>query len=223
VVDGNVARVVSRLFAITGPVNETSGKMKIEQVLGHLIDKSNPGTFNQAMMEFGALFCTPKNLSCESCPLLSKCAGYAKGLVDTLPQKSNKVKVVQRFFNYFLISFYVNGQRCVYLHKRDKKDIWQGLYDFPMIETDGAATIDELQQTDEWNVLFNKSKQHFVSVSKNYNHQLTHRLIIARFYRVEIRHELNQKGNAYLLVNENDIQKYPLPRLIDKYLKDEDL
>ncbi len=221
VVDGNVARVISRLFAITDPVNETSGKRKIEKVLDSLIDKPNPGGFNQAVMEFGALLCTPKNPSCESCPLSLKCIGYSKGLVDSLPQKSKKVGVKQRFFNYFLISVYTNGRRFVYLHKRDKKDIWQGLYDFPLIETAKPMSIDDLVHTHEWNTLYNRSKPHFASESKNYIHQLTHRQIVARFYKVEVQHELFEKRNTYLLVDENDIQKYPLPRLIDRYLEDE--
>ncbi len=221
VVDGNVARVISRLYAITDPVNETSVKRNIEKLLDSLIDKSNPGTFNQAVMEFGALFCTPKSPSCESCPLSPKCMGYSKGLVDSLPQKSKKVGVKQRFFNYFLISFYTNGRRCVYVHKRDKKDIWQGLYDFPLIETVKPMSIDDLMHTHEWNTLFSRSNPHLASESKNYHHQLTHRQIVALFYKVEIQHEFFKKGNPYLLVDEIDIQKCPLPRLIDRYLKDE--
>lgn len=219
VVDGNVCRVISRLFAIADPVNEAIGKKKIEKVIGTLMDKSDPGTFNQAVMEFGALVCTPINPSCESCPLTSKCIGFTKGLVYQLPLKSKKVKVKQRFINYFLISLNSNGRRFVYLNKRGEKDIWQGLYDFPMIETDKPASIDDLVKTDDWRALFGDSNLHIIATSENYKHLLTHRQINARFYKVEIQHEINQKGNAFLLVDENDIQKYPLPRLIDRYLE----
>lgn len=219
VVDGNVARVISRLFAITDPVNEIIGKKKIEKVLESLIDKSKPGTFNQAVMEFGALFCTPKNPSCQSCPLSSKCAGFAKGLVKMLPQKSVKVKVKQRFFNYLHISYSINGVPFVYLNKRGEKDIWQGLYDFPMIETNNLMSIDELVRSDDWQALFGDANPHIVASSRSYKHQLTHRQIIAQFYKVEIQNLLVQNEKEYLLVDESDVNKYPLPRLIDRYLE----
>jgi len=220
VLDGNVARVISRLFAINDPVNETLGKDKIEKILSGLIDNSDPGTFNQAMMEFGALHCTPKNPSCETCPLISKCKGFENGLVNTLPIKLKKVKVKQRFFNYFLINLYSNGKHLVYLHKRTGKDIWQGLYDFPMIETAESLSTDKLLQSSDWSRLFNGIEPHIVSVSDDHKHQLTHRQIIARFYEIEITHKLKSAGDNFLLVNDHDIHNYPLPRLIDRYLEE---
>jgi len=219
VLDGNVARVISRLFGISDPVNESIGKNKIEKILSSLIDKSDPGTFNQAVMEFGALHCTPKNPSCENCPLLSKCEAHVNGLVKSLPYKSKKVKVTQRFFNYFLIKLYKKGQHQIYLHKRTGKDIWLGLYDFPMIETDEFMSTDKLMQTREWNTLFAGNQPHLVSASENYKHQLTHRQIIACFYEMEIQHELKSNANDFILVPEKDVHKYPLPRLIDRYLE----
>jgi A/G-specific adenine glycosylase len=221
VVDGNVSRVISRLFAINEPVNESVGKKKIDKVLKSLMDKSRPGIFNQALMEFGALFCKPKNPSCHSCPLSSKCMGFENGLVNRLPVKSKKVKVKQRFFNYFIIRFRKDDRYFVYLNKRGEKDIWQGLYDFPLIETNRSVAIDDLVKTENWKVLFGDSEPTLISVSDNYKHQLTHRQIIATFYVVEIMHELNQKGRDFILVYEYDIHNYPLPRLIDRYLAEE--
>jgi A/G-specific adenine glycosylase len=220
VLDGNVARVISRVFGVIDPVNESIGKNKIEKILSSLIDKSIPGTFNQAIMEFGALHCIPKNPSCQSCPLLSICEAHSKRLVDALPRKSKKVKVTIRFFNYFIIKLKRNGQQLVYLHKRTGKDIWQGLYDFPLIETTESLSTDKLIESSDWNRLFKGIKTHLVSVSEEYKHQLTHRQIKARFYTVEIQHELNSNVDEFILVSENDIHKYPLPRLIDKYMEE---
>jgi A/G-specific adenine glycosylase len=219
VLDGNVARVISRLFAITEPVNQTSGKNKIENILSSLIDITNPGTFNQAMMEFGALHCTPKNPRCVSCPLASICDAHAKGLIGSLPFKSKRVKVKKRFFNYFFIKLQKSGQHHIYLHKRTGKDIWQGLYDFPMIESTDSFSVDKLIQTKDWDSLFERNNPHIVSVSQNFKHQLTHRQIIARFYEMEITSELKGTDDKYIVVHEENIHKYPLPRLIDRYLE----
>jgi len=220
VVDGNVLRVISRLFAITDPVNETAGKTRIEEVLTTLIDKSNPGTFNQAVMEFGALFCKPKNPSCKSCPLQANCQAWSIGLVSKLPHKSNQVKQKKRYFNYFLINFYREDQRLIYFHKRKAKDIWQGLYDFPLIESAKLFSAKDVLQTESWKNLFMETLPVISSSSRSYIHQLTHRQINARFFVIDVEREIILEDNDFILVDENDIQKLPLPRLIDKYLKD---
>ncbi|MBL4704506.1 MAG: A/G-specific adenine glycosylase, partial [Flavobacteriales bacterium] len=130
VVDGNVYRVLSRYFGIETPIDSGKGKKEFKQLANQLICTENPSTFNQGIMEFGALQCKPKSPDCSQCPFQSSCVAYAKDKVGLLPIKEKKLKQRNRFFDYFL---FLDNQQTI-LQQRTQKDIWQQLYEFPMIE-----------------------------------------------------------------------------------------
>ena len=131
VIDGNVYRVLSRIFGVENPIDSTEGKKVFKKLAAELINTKNPDTYNQAIMEFGALQCTPKKPKCEDCPFLLECFAYKNELIAELPKKENKIKQRNRYFNYLVI---INDD-AFYLNERKEKDIWQGLFDFPVFET----------------------------------------------------------------------------------------
>ena len=132
VVDGNVYRVLSRWMGIDTPIDSTTGKKLFAQLAQELMDKSRPALYNQAIMDFGALQCTPASPDCLSCPLADTCLALANRSVDTLPVKQHKTKVTNRFFNYI----YVRTGGCTFIRKRTENDIWKNLYEPLLIETD---------------------------------------------------------------------------------------
>ena len=131
VVDGNVYRVLSRLFAIDTPIDSTEGKKQFATLADNLLDRMRPGMHNQALMEFGALCCTPAQPLCQSCPLSHLCDANKLNMQVDFPVKSKKVNVRKRFFHYFNIKY----KEYIYLNKRVDNDIWKNMYEFPLIET----------------------------------------------------------------------------------------
>lgn len=143
VVDGNVFRVLSRLFAVDTPIDTPRGKKAFTELAGLVMDPRYAGQHNQAIMELGALQCVPQNPDCEACPLKERCAAYGTGDVQTYPVKQKKTKTRDRYFHYLYIIY--KGK--TWLARRKGKDIWEGLYEFPLIETDKAMDFAELQTT----------------------------------------------------------------------------
>lgn len=205
VVDGNVFRVLSRYFGIKTPIDSTEGKKQFTQKAQALLDKKNPGTFNQAVMEFGALQCVPQNPDCEKCVLKKSCKAFRENLVHLLPVKSQKTKIRTRYFNYLV--FQEKGR--ILLRKRTGNDIWKNLYDFPMIETKKAVTKNELEKL---------ALVHVMNAPKPHKHMLSHQLILARFWKIKDLKSNNHipKDNSFY-INENQLNKYAFPRLIERY------
>ena len=135
VVDGNVYRVLSRLFDLAEPIDATAGKRAFACLAQSQLDAAHPGRYNQAIMDFGAIQCTPASPRCEACPLSESCLALAAGTVADRPVKRGKTRVRDRWFNYLHVA---SGDR-VLLHRREGRDIWQGLYEFPLIETDAPV------------------------------------------------------------------------------------
>ena len=203
VVDGNVFRVLSRYFGISAPIDSTGGKKRFTRRANQLLDKKDPGTFNQAIMEFGALQCVPQNPDCGRCPLKKECRALAKGLAAELPVKSQKVKVRTRHFNYFIIR--KNGKTLV--RKRMENDIWKNLYDFPLIETN--------------KVMKKPGRTAVISVSRSFKHVLSHQLILARFWEVKKGASLpKDKMRNCTYMFDNQLNKLAFPRLIEKYFEE---
>ena len=142
VLDGNVARVVSRMFGVITPIDTAAGKAELMRVLSRNIDKKNPAEFNQAMMEFGSICCKPRNPLCVStslndrCPFQKNCYAHKHDVIETLPIKKNKIAVKPRRLDYLVCV----EDDCVWVKKRTGRDIWQGLYDFPEVGTSTAST-----------------------------------------------------------------------------------
>lgn len=215
VVDGNVFRVLSRLFAVDTPIDTTGGKKQFTELAAMVMNPAKAGIHNQAIMEFGALQCVPQNPDCEACPLKERCAAYASGSVQRYPVKQNKTKTRPRYFNYLYIIY--NGK--TWLSRRGKKDIWEGLYEFPLIETEKPMDFAGLQQTEEFRHLFDGAGKLNVSIDiPEIKHVLSHQILHAAFYRIEIEH-VSEALHSYLSVPLEDIERYAVPRLVHIYLE----
>lgn len=215
VVDGNVYRVLSRLFDIDTPININEGQTVFAQLADELLNREQPGLHNQAMMEFGALHCTPKNPNCLHCPLQAQCLAFERQTVMLRPLKLAKLKVTMRYFNYLVIRI----EDKTYLHKRNDNDIWKNLYDFPCIESENPMTVEEVINSEEFVQLIENKPFTLVKSSPTFTHKLTHRTILAQFIEIKLEEELlHIETKDLFLTPERDLENYPIPRLIDLYL-----
>ena len=208
VLDGNVYRVLARLFDIGIPIDTTAGKRTFAELAQLQLDTSRPGLYNQAIMDFGALQCTPAQPRCGDCPLAGRCLALAAGTVGVRPVKQGRAKVRDRWFNYLHVT--CGGQTL--LHRRGGGDIWQGLYEFPLIETDKAADFAELAATAAFRE-FGNGRWHLRRSVTMPGHQLSHQLLHAVFHRIEC-----DAMPAFPSVETAALGGYALPRLIDRYL-----
>lgn len=212
VVDGNVFRVLSRVFGIDKDISDPKTKKFFFSLGNELISKEHPDEFNQAIMEFGAKHCLPKNPLCSECIFKKQCIANVQDLQGVLPLKSKKQKIRKRYFYYFVIR---KGKR-VMMRKRDGKDIWQGLFDFYLIESSKPKSIDKLLSNNK-----SLNKIEVGEVSKIYKHVLSHQHLFARFVSVNqitLSSEALKDFNYYSV---GEIKKLPKPVLILHYLKDE--
>jgi len=206
VVDGNVYRVLSRVFDINTPIDSTQGIKQFQQLADQLIPDHNPSEFNQAMMEFGAIHCTPANPKCNICPFENNCLALKHNTIANRPIKSKKTAVRKRYFYY---SIYETELEIV-LQKREQKDIWQHLFEFPLLETDNSYSESQLIEH-----FRTRNYPEIQNISTEYKHILSHQHIFARFIHFnEI--PIEYQKSAILKSNFED---YPLPRLIDRYLQ----
>lgn len=217
VLDGNVARVISRLYAIDAPVDTTSGKIQITDLASNLLYSHHPGTFNQALMELGALVCTPKSPGCSTCPLSFGCEALKRNQTESFPVKTPKKSPTIRYMNYLVISFMKNNEEFVLMRNRTGNDIWKNLYDFPCIETENDAETDQVLKICESKEMFGKKPYIVKNVSDEYIHILSHRKLLAKFIRIEIR-GVPGKTDGLIDIRKDKIAELPVPRLIDRYL-----
>ncbi len=214
VMDGNVLRFISRLYGISESIDLPPTKKKIMDIVLGLIDHQNPGDFNQAMMEFGAMVCTPSNPGCRQCVFQNECKAYLDNTVGEIPFRRVKAAIRHRFFHYLVLTVIDDKKEFVYLSKRRGSDIWKNLYDFPCIER--IAGLDKQPLiVQEFQAIMPLAEAVFRDASVEYTHLLTHQRLHIRFYRFhsDCRIEL-----PYELVALRDLHKYPVPRVIDRYL-----
>ena len=216
VVDGNVYRVLSRLFAIDTPIDTTAGKKRFAKLADELLDKSRPGKHNQAVMEFGALCCTPAQPLCQSCPLQHLCEAKQLNMQFEFPVKSKKVKVRNRYFHYFDIKH----KGYTYLNKRVKDDIWKNMYEFPLIETSKDEELSDLMSKDSLKAIFKDAEIVVHSVSNRIRHILSHQHIYAKFYVIEVVKSDLFLADPFIRIKQSDVSLYPISRLIHRYLED---
>lgn len=215
VLDGNVFRVLARLFDLETPVDTTAGRRAFAELAQSLLDKEQPGLYNQAIMDFGALQCTPAQPRCDDCPLAKSCLALAAGTVGMRPVKRGKTKVRDRWLNYLHVT---SGERTL-LCRREANDIWQGLYEFPLIETPRPVDFRELcgmELFSDWLGGAPWQLVHSVSMPK---HQLSHQSLHAVFHRIKTP-ALTPKAEARA-VPTAALGDYAVPRLIDRYLERE--
>jgi A/G-specific adenine glycosylase len=211
VVDGNVYRVIARYFGITEPINSTKGKKTFQETANDLLNKKNPGLHNQAMMEFGAMLCKPKNPACNSCPVSASCYAFLNNATAVLPVKLKKGKIRARFFNYFLFADDDN----ILMNKRTEKDIWANMYDFPLIETDSLLSVNDLLVLPQSVDLFGPSIK-ITSVSPVKKHVLTHQRLYVRFIILQQRPVKIIKGWDFIKVEK--LKNLAVPKVIFIFL-----
>ena len=212
-IDGNVYRVLARFFGIYSPVNQAKSKPDFYKVAKELLDTKNPGRHNQAMIELGALICLPKNAKCIECPISEACYAFQKRTVNELPVRQKKLNTVNRYFYYLVIRW----DKKYYIKQRKQNDIWALLYEFPLIETKKAIDLNELINSDKWKEVFQTKNPEIKKITKEYIHKLSHQTLHTWFIEIEADSPLPLKS---LLVSVIQLEKYPFPRLIDRYLKD---
>jgi len=214
VIDGNVYRVLGRLFAVDVPYDTGKGRKIYTELAYSLIDPKRAGLHNQAIMEFGALQCVPQKPDCGQCPLKNKCLGFASGTPQKFPVKQHIIKVRERYFNYFFILHEGN----TYLSRRTKKDIWEGLFEFPLIETAHSIDFEDICETTTFKNLFcDTGKTAFSLASNEVKHVLSHQVLHAKCYKVEIQTE-NYCLSQYIKIPLEKIDDYAVPRLIHRFL-----
>ena len=216
VVDGNVLRVIARFEGIREPVNTSAGKKKVKQILTTYIDPLQPGNFNQAIMELGALICKPKQPLCLQCPIMQNCKAYLDQLTNELPVLTKARPSTVRFFNYLVILSQQDQENYIWLRKRTGNDIWKNLYDFPLIETNSELSPEELKTNKQWKEITGLHEFVIDPVRETARHNLTHRELMVKFILMSSNDFYHQE---YLKVNINDFHKYPVPRLIENFLK----
>ena len=193
-VDGNVIRIVSRIFGICDDVTQPAVVKRITSICETQIDHKQPGVFNQAAMDFGALQCTPKNPKCDECPFQSNCYALNNNLTDILPIKKKKAEQKHRFFHY---TVYLTNNQTV-IEKRTGSDIWRNMYQFPLTETD----------SEEWpeNPVFSTREV------------LSHQIIHAAFYIKNVK-KLPKTTDCQVVIYFDNIEKYPMPKIMTLFLK----
>jgi A/G-specific adenine glycosylase len=217
VVDGNVFRVLSRIFGIDEPINSPQGKKIFTQLANELVDSKKPGEHNQAVMEFGALFCTPKNPSCPTCVFKSTCFAAIKGLQAVLPVKIKSKTSRKRYFYYIVIQ---KGDSLL-MKKRDQKDIWHGLYDFHLIEKTRPVAIKKLLEDEFFSKISSKSLA--IRITETHRHVLTHQIIITRFIVVKCTNAITINDKNLKLYSKKRISALPKPVLVSQFLAKEQL
>lgn len=221
VLDGNVFRVLSRFAGEAEPVDTTVGRKLFEQLAQSALDTSQPALYNQAIMDFGALCCTPQNPLCRQCPLSEHCKALEEGTVSQLPLKSKSIVKLERFFHYLLVEH--DGK--VLINRREGKDIWNGLYEFPLIEMDALSSdFAVLQAAPAWQEILQGHSFHLESVSPPFRQVLTHRYITAVFFELRLRQKIElPQGSQFLWTEREKLSKFAFPKIIDRYLKDNTL
>ncbi len=197
-VDGNVYRVLARHYGIDTPINTTRGKHLFQAMAQELLPVQEAGTFNQAMMDFGATWCTPRSPRCIDCPVADTCEALRTGRISQLPVKEKKLKIQERHLTYI----YIRHKGQVALRRRPAGDIWQGLWE-PLLVED--TPLPDLGCP-------------LTPLASSVKHVLTHRILMADFYLAEpqLRPTL---PTDYQWINEQDIHDYALPRLVEKLLE----
>lgn len=214
VVDGNVYRVLSRWMGIETPIDTAKGKKLFAELAQELLDKAHPAIYNQAIMDFGALQCTPHAPDCIPCPLLDSCVANAKKTVNKLPVKAHKTQTTNRFFHYI----YVNAGDYTYIHKRSSNDIWKSLYEIPLIESPeewtDAQLYDELLSR-RW--IATQDQHTFRTLRKKVKHVLSHQIIYANLYEVILPDDTNSFTD-FQRIRVEEMERYAVPRLVSQLI-----
>jgi A/G-specific adenine glycosylase len=211
VVDGNVYRVLSRVFGIKTPINSSEGKIQFQQLADELLIKKQAALYNQAIMEFGSQQCKPVNPNCNECVLQNKCFAYANKQIAELPVKLNKTKIKNRYLNYFFIE---DKNKNVYINQRAGNDIWKGLFELYLIETSKSENLNDLLKNKALQKLIGNDHK-IEKEPKKFKHVLSHQHLHAIFYVIKLKRSFAKKTTT---VPASILHELAWPRLIDKFL-----
>ncbi len=208
VVDGNVYRVLSRYFDIEVPINSTEGVKLFKALAQSLLPEGAPAAYNQAIMDFGAVLCTPSSPQCLTCPLMDSCMALRNGTVEQRPVKKKTLKVRERHLIYLYLR--CNGETAI--RRRGAGDIWQGLWEPVLVCDDDRCCLD--------NTVANHLLQQSILVKKDFKHVLTHRVLLTDFYLLKT-DERPPLPSDYRWIPEDTLDTFAKPRLIELLLADQ--
>jgi A/G-specific adenine glycosylase len=214
VLDGNVQRIIARYFGITTPIDTTAGKKLYQTLAQSLLHHDEPGIYNQAIMDFGAVICKPQNPLCIDCVQKKECEAFKQNVVTQLPVKQKAIIRKERWFYYFIIE--CNGKW--YIRQRTGKDIWENLFEFVLFESP-AAVEDITLKLPFLKKLVNGQAGHIESISRMYRQQLTHQTIHGRFVKIRVQNVLPALS-GFSLVDKKQVSKFAFPRFITTFLGD---
>lgn len=210
VVDGNVYRVLARYFGVDIPINSSEGITYFKQLARELMHPKNSSDYNQGIMEFGAIQCTPKKPCCLFCPLNEHCVALQENKIAQLPVKKNKTKIKNRYFNYLV---FLDEQKNTVLEQRQQKGIWQNLYQFPLCESDNILDSHQLREHVKKQARFPASTHISLHNSTPITHKLSHQHLHTRFWLVHTEKPL-QNGIPW-----KKITHFPVPVLIADFIE----
>jgi A/G-specific adenine glycosylase len=213
-VDGNVYRIWSRIFGVFTPIDTPAGQKELYQIAFEQLDKKRSVNFNPANMDFGGTLGMPKNPLCGDCPVSDVCYAFRNNAVALLPAKSKKVKVTNRYFAYLMI----RHKDDTFIRRRDGKDIWHSLYEFPLIETSGSTSLKALKKTQDWKDMFGNVQPVVLHVSPRLKHVLSHQHLYTQFYIMEVKIIPYFLAAKFIKVKADSMGEYPTSRLIDGYM-----
>lgn len=216
VIDGNVFRVLARVFGIEKPIDSTEGKKYFTQLANDILNKKHPGIYNQAIMDFGAVVCKPATPQCNGCMFNKSCFAFLHNKINELPVKGKKISIRKRWFYYLIIEH----ENKIAVQQRMGKDIWQQLYEFNLIETVKAEPINKILTKAEKSGCLPEKNYEVIAVSPHFKQQLSHQLIAGRFIKIKLKKKFNWNENI-IWVTTREMKKLAFPKFINQYLDNE--
>lgn len=218
VVDGNVNRVLARIFGISLPVNSVAGKKAFNMLANELMKTEEAGKYNQAIMDFGAVVCKPVAPACKTCVFRKNCYAFINDQVDQLPVKDKKPPVKKRWFYYVFIEKMIEaGQYRFAIRQRRESDIWKDLFEFPLVEVKIEMEASIVLKKAEKNMGLRKKQYSLISVSPLFRQQLSHQLIAGRFIRIRLKQD-EELENDWQWVSKEQLNELAFPRYINQFL-----
>jgi A/G-specific adenine glycosylase len=211
VLDGNVIRVLARYFGIEAPFDTSNGRKEFKNLATETMANSPSAAYNQAIMDFGATVCTPKKPLCADCPLSRNCFAYQKELIAFLPSKQKKLMIKDRFFYYLILK----SENHIWIKKREGKDIWNSLWEFPLIEKDKSIDLESFKKVEK---IFSLPKNSVISISEKQSQRLTHQKIQSVFIEIDANLEMPFIMGCQK-VRINELKNYAFPKSIVSYIR----
>lgn len=214
VLDGNVFRVLARYFGVAVPINSSKGGKYFKELAIEVMNVENIRDYNQGIMEFGSIQCTPRNPDCSNCPLNDGCIALKENKVGQLPVKLKKTTIKNRYFNYLVpMAVGMDGQHTTQLRQRLGKGIWQNLFEFPLLETNSEINLEEVKKEMATVIGINSITDVYLYNDKPIVHKLSHQHLHTKFWIVKTE-RVNKNGIEF-----SELEKYPVPVLIADFIK----